>query len=96
MRNLSSLSDESRVVTNNRPRRANAINKNLAVPIPEFSPETTIGEMRKITGAFSEEAIRQAAKKMAAARDPHVSPITGSGLIWQNPQSYPTRTLAED
>jgi hypothetical protein len=76
------LPKESEPTTNKRPRRANTINKNLPVPIAEFPAEMTIGEMRKITGAFSEEAIRKVAKKMATTNG---SIITQSGLIWQNP-----------
>lgn len=74
-----------------RPRRANAINKNLSIPIPEFSPEMTIGEMRKITGAFSEDAIRRAANKMAMCRNPNPSPVAVSDLLWQNPLGAPKR-----
>jgi hypothetical protein len=50
--------------TSKRLQRANTVNKNLANPIPEFPLEMTLGEMRKITGQFSEAAIRQIAQKL--------------------------------
>ena len=39
-------------------------NKNLSRPIPEFSPNATLGTMRKETGKVSERAVREAAKKL--------------------------------
>jgi hypothetical protein len=45
-------------------KRSDTLNKNLSRPIPQFSPTTTLGEMRKKTGKDSENAIRRAAAKM--------------------------------
>lgn len=46
-------------------KRSDTLNKNLPKPIPQFSPNTTLGEMRQKTGKVSEEAVRRAAAKMA-------------------------------
>lgn len=43
-------------------KRADAINKNLPNPIPGFSPNATVGTMRKETGQNSLADIRKAAK----------------------------------
>jgi len=43
-------------------KRSDALNKNLPTPIPEFSPNATVGHMRKVTGKTSLAAIRRAAK----------------------------------
>ena len=43
-------------------KRGDTLNKNLPVPIPQFSPNATLGTMRKETGKVSEEAVRRAAK----------------------------------
>jgi hypothetical protein len=40
------------------------MNKDLVDPIPEFPPNMTIGEMRKIKGQYSEAAIRKMARKL--------------------------------
>ena len=45
-------------------KRSDTLNKNLPKPIPQFSPNATLGTMRKETGKVSEEAIRRAAQKM--------------------------------
>jgi hypothetical protein len=45
-------------------KRSDTLNKNLSKPIPQFSPNTTLGEMRKKTGKESETAVRRAAAKM--------------------------------
>ena len=45
-------------------KRSYTLNKNLPWPIPQFAPDTTLGEMRKQTGKVSEEAVRRAAKKL--------------------------------
>jgi hypothetical protein len=45
-------------------KRSDRLNKNLSKPIPQFSPETTLGEMRKKTGKISETAVRRAAAKL--------------------------------
>jgi hypothetical protein len=45
-------------------KRSDTLNKNLSKPIPEFSPNATLGHMRKVTGKISEEAVRRAAKKL--------------------------------
>jgi hypothetical protein len=39
-------------------KRSDTLNKNLSKPIPQFSPDTTLGEMRKKTGKISETAVR--------------------------------------
>ena len=44
-------------------KRSDTLNKNLSKPIPQLSPNTTLGEMRKKTGKDSETAIRRAAIK---------------------------------
>jgi hypothetical protein len=46
-------------------KRSDTLNKNLSKPIPRFSPDTTLGEMRKKTGKISETAVRRAAAKLA-------------------------------
>jgi hypothetical protein len=43
-------------------KRSDALNKNLPTPIPGFSPNATVGTMRKQTGKVSLEAIRRAAR----------------------------------
>lgn len=43
-------------------KRSDAINKNLSNPIPNFSPNATVGFMRKQTGKVGLNAIRRAAK----------------------------------
>jgi hypothetical protein len=48
-------------------KRSDALNKNLPKPIPQFSPTTTLGQMREATGKVSEEAERRAAAKMFMA-----------------------------
>lgn len=45
-------------------KRSDTLNKNLSRPIPQFSPNTTLGQMRTVTGKVSEEAVRRAAKKL--------------------------------
>lgn len=45
-------------------KRSDTLNKNLPKPIPQFSPDTTLGTMREKTGKVSEEAVRRAAAKM--------------------------------
>jgi hypothetical protein len=45
-------------------KRSDTLNKNLSKPIPEFSPNATLGTMREKTGKISERAVRQAAAKM--------------------------------
>jgi len=44
-------------------KRSDTLNKNLPRPIPQFSPNPTLGEMRKATGKVSEQAVRRAAAK---------------------------------
>jgi hypothetical protein len=46
-------------------KRSDTQNQNLAKPIPQFGPETTLGEMRDATGKVSEEAVRRAARKLS-------------------------------
>ena len=45
-------------------KRSDTLNKNLSRPIPQFSPDTTLGEMRAKTGKVSEESVRRAAAKI--------------------------------
>ena len=45
-----------------RLKNSNAINKNLPNPIPGFSPNATVGTMRKETGKNSLADIRKAAQ----------------------------------
>jgi len=45
-------------------KRSDTLNKNLPKPIPEFSPNATVGYMRKETGKLSIEQIRRAAKNL--------------------------------
>ncbi len=47
-----------------RLKNSNTLNKNLPVPIPEFSPLAKLETMRKATGEESIEGIRKAAKKL--------------------------------
>lgn len=42
-------------------KRSDAQNGNLSKPIPGFSPEATVGDMRKATGKTSLADIRKAA-----------------------------------
>ncbi len=44
-------------------KRADTLNKNLPKSIPEFSPNATLGRMRRETGKTSVEAVRRAAKR---------------------------------
>ena len=44
-------------------KRSDTLNKNLSKPIPQFSPNTTLGKMRQATGKVSEAAVRRAAAK---------------------------------
>jgi hypothetical protein len=43
-------------------KRGDALNKNLPVPIPQFSPNARVDTMREETGKISIEDIRHAAK----------------------------------
>lgn len=43
-------------------KRGDTINKNLPVPIPQFSPNAKLSTMREETGKVSVRAVRQAAK----------------------------------
>jgi hypothetical protein len=45
-------------------KRSDTLNKNLSKPIPQFSPNTTLGEMRKKTGKVSETDVRRAAARL--------------------------------
>jgi hypothetical protein len=44
-------------------KRSDTLNKNLPQPIPEFSPNATLGRMREETGKTSLEDVRRAAKR---------------------------------
>ena len=46
-----------------RQKRSDTENKNLPRPIPGFSENTTLGEMREKTGEVAESAVRRAAEK---------------------------------
>ena len=46
-------------------KRSDTLNEEfLPKPIPQFSPNTTLGKMREMTGKVSEAAVRRAAAKM--------------------------------
>jgi hypothetical protein len=45
-------------------KRSDALNKNLPRPIPQFSPNATVGHMRKVTGQTGLAAIAKAAKNI--------------------------------
>jgi hypothetical protein len=45
-------------------KRSDTLNKNLSKPIAQFSPDTTLGEMRKKTGKISEAGVRRGAAKV--------------------------------
>ena len=45
-------------------KRGDTLNKNLPRPIPQFRADTKLETMRKETGKTSEEAVRQAAKRL--------------------------------
>ena len=45
-------------------KRSDTLNKNLSRPIPQFSPNATLGEMRDVTGKISENSVRRAAAKL--------------------------------
>jgi hypothetical protein len=45
-------------------KRSDTLNKNLPKPVPQFSPNATLGYMRKVTGKVSEADVRRAAAKM--------------------------------
>jgi hypothetical protein len=44
-------------------KRSDTLNKNLPRPIPQFSPNATLGTMRDRTGKVSEDAVRRAAAR---------------------------------
>ena len=45
-------------------KRSDTLNKNLSKPILQFSPNATLGYMRKKTGKVSEADVRRAAAKL--------------------------------
>lgn len=45
-------------------KRSDTRNKNLSRPIAGFSPNATLGYMRKVTGKVSEADVRRAAAKI--------------------------------
>ncbi len=47
-----------------RLKNGSTLNENLSQPIPEFSPRTTVEEMREATGEQGLNKIREAAKKL--------------------------------
>ena len=46
-------------------KRSDTLNKNLPKPIPQFPPDTTLGEMRQATGKIGEDEVRRAATRIA-------------------------------
>jgi hypothetical protein len=44
-------------------KRSDTLNKNLSKQIPQFSPNATLGHMRKVTGKVSEADVRRAAAR---------------------------------
>jgi len=49
-------------------KRSDTLNENLDNPVPQFSPEATLGTMRKETGRVSEEAVRREPRKIRPAK----------------------------
>jgi len=47
-----------------RQKRGDTLNKNLPRPVPQFSPNAKLSTMRKETGKVSEEAVRNAARRL--------------------------------
>jgi hypothetical protein len=45
-----------------RQKRSDTLNKNLPQPIPQFSPNATLGRVREETGQVSERGVRRVAK----------------------------------
>lgn len=45
-------------------KRGDTLNKNLPVPIPQFSPNAKLSTMRKETGKTSVEDVRRAARRV--------------------------------
>lgn len=45
-----------------RQKGSDTLNKNLPHPIPQFSPNATLGRMREETGQTSEKDVRRMAK----------------------------------
>jgi hypothetical protein len=45
-------------------KRSDTLNKNLSKPITQFSPNATLGHMRKATGKVSEVDVRRAASRL--------------------------------
>jgi hypothetical protein len=45
-------------------KRGDTLNKNLPVPIPQFSPNAKLSTMRKETGKTSLEDVRRSAKRV--------------------------------
>ena len=45
-------------------KHGNTLNKHLSPPIPQFSDDTTLEEMRQITGKTSLEDVRHAARHL--------------------------------
>ncbi len=45
-------------------KRGDTLNKNLPVPIPQFSPNAKLSTMREETGKVSVETVRRAARKL--------------------------------
>jgi hypothetical protein len=45
-------------------KRSDTLNKNLPKPIPQFSPNATLGTMRRETGKVSVDSVRKAAQKL--------------------------------
>jgi hypothetical protein len=45
-------------------KRGDTLNQNLAEPVPQFGPRTTLAKMRQVTGETSERKVREAAKHL--------------------------------
>ena len=60
-------------------KRSDTLNKNLSKPIPQFSPDATLGKMREKTGKISEADVRRAAVKLvgrgAAGPEKQAAPL---------------------
>jgi len=49
-------------------KRSDTLNKNLPTPIPQFSPNATLGTMRKVTGQTSVDSVRRAAAQLRRSK----------------------------
>jgi hypothetical protein len=49
-------------------KRSDTLNKNLPKPIPQFSPNATLGTMRERTGQTGVESVRRAAARTSKGK----------------------------